>query len=421
MLRIKMFKAVDVKSGLRRTWFMIFLFSVWRVRADFFIHEPPYEKMMNQTYWDTWKFRYSNVKDEWKTVNGTIYRNNQSFLIRGTNFNGIESGCRVPLGLSDKPLKFFLDFLEDYQFNSIRIPVSYEVMNDLSIPIVDSCATKDPDLFYPGMTTGAMIGLLLDKFHERNISVLFDQHSIGGVITSSPWTDTVNEDMVIAAWLNFINTYQHYPAFMGIEIKNEPHEITLTRFLDYCAKMIYNVGIHLPYYRGLYFISGIQLEGGPWGGSFDESLSTFKGFTHPSMLCAIDSYEDKYVLNPHVYGPSVRGILVANEDDSTWEESYGFISTLDDHWNISTIIPTEWGGTLVGEDYDYYSRWLEWHVNKKGFKGGGYFWTMGPFSSDTGGIFDENYNIDYNKIRFIDRLTPDITRSSLLYSPSRKN
>ena len=387
---------------------LIYFLTIFYFVKGYFIHEPPFEKLNDNHYWDTWVFRKSNYNDTWKTIDKIIYYNNKPFKIKGTNFNGIESDCRVPLGFFTKPLDFFINFLVYNKFNSVRIPISYEVMNNMTLEIGD-CVQAEP-LFHKGMPVENMIKILLDKFYEKKIFLLFDMHTIDGVITPSPWTETVNEDMVVNAWLQFIDKFKEHPGFMGIEIKNEPHKITLDRFLQYCAKVIYNVEKNIHSYNKLYFISGVQIKG-PWGGSFDHSLSTFNGFTHPNILCTVDTPVDKFILNPHVYGTSVRGHDVAYENDTTWEESYGFITSMSNHWNMSAIIPTEWGGKLIGDDADYYNRWLTWHVEKKNLTAGGYFWTLAPYSIDTGGIFDDNYNVDWNKITFINRLTP--TRSNL--------
>lgn len=393
---------------LKNTIFALFIAGSLAKYPDT-IREAPIEKMFNKTWWNNWAELPVSQASTWTTKDRMIHYEGKPFVVRGANFNGFETEfCRLPLGLSTKPLSFFLDFLRSEGFNAIRLPLSYEIMEDLSLPIGTGCSDAESQI-KSGMPVGDAIKLFMDESWKRGIAVLFDLHTIDNVITPMPWTDKVNENMVVRAWLNILERFAVHPALMGIEIKNEPHEtITLEMFLTHCAKVIHNIEISVPDFKGLYFISGIQ-DGGAWGGSFthDTLSNDFKGLAHPNILCTISTHSSQIVLNPHVYGTSVRGDDISYEGPKEWESRYGFITDLPNHWNYTTVLPTEIGGFLTASDKVYYYRWLDWHVHQKGFRAGGFWWTLAPFSHDTGGIFNDDYSVNWEKVDFMKLLAPD--------------
>lgn len=366
------------------------------------------ERIYNATYWDTWQLRLSQTR--WKSHNNLITLDDEPFRVRGVSFNGIESECRCPLGLFTKPLSFFTTLLQSNGVNAVRLPLAWEVMANLSLPIGD-CVGAEP-LFRAGMPVGDMLELLLDHLHTKGIYALLDLHTIGGRITEYPWTDLVSEDQVILAWLNLMQRFHRHPAVMGAEIKNEPHgDQSMEGFLLHCTKVIRNIEHYLPAYEGLYFIAGVQNGGRPWGGAYEKSAlaSSFRGFRHPNSLCTVDTGVDRLVLCPHVYGCDVRGEKVGAEGPAQWQADYGFVKDMDTHWRDNSIVPTEFGGYMKAGscDRDYYERWLEWHRGDRNLTAGGFFWTLGPFSQDTGGILDENYQVDWFKLNFLKRLSGD--------------
>lgn len=368
--------------------------------CSYAIKEAPMSQMFNRSYWENWSLNVDT--GPWQSKNRILYHNDAEFIVKGVNFNGIETtDCRAPLGLSERPLSFFFDFLQAQKFNALRIPLSFEVMANTQLKI-GYCVQAEPSLS-PGQPVSIIIKRILDEANKRGIYVIFDLHTIGGKITPMPWTDVINENMVVESWLLFLKEFHAHPALMGIEIKNEPHDsITLEMFLTHCAKVITNIETYIPEYKGLYFISGIQ-NGGPWGGAFDhETMSDgFKDLAHPSILCTTKTSPQRFVFNPHVYGTSVRGDDVDYEGVKEWENRYGFITSLSTHWNSTAIIPTEVGGFLTGKDKDYYYRWLDWHLTQKGLRGGGFWWTLAPFSDDTGGIFNKDYSVNWDKVEFM--------------------
>lgn len=331
---------------------------------------------------------------KWSTSQRLVTHDGNRMVVRGVAMNGIESGCRVPLGLDRRPLSWHLDTMVSNGFNALRLPLSFEVMEDPSLPIL--CWQPE---FPSGTSMQAVIQRFLDEAQRRSLFVLLDLHTIGGSITPLPWTGSVGENRVVDAWVNILKIFGGHPALMGIEIKNEPHgECSTKTFLMHAVKVIRAVEEAVPSFKGLFFISGVQVNGAPWGGAFDmDGLSD-------QTVTSLKTPMDRLVLNPHVYGPSVRGAQALSDGPGNWESAYGFITTSHTVWNQSAVVVTEWGGRMGYDDLDYYSgRWMDWHV-QKGFVGGGFYWTFGPYSDDTGGLVDDNYNIIQVKLDTINKL-----------------
>ena len=182
-----------------------------------------------------------SLQRSWKTKQNKLVYNGQEFRLKGINWNGFESDCNVVHGLWLSPLRHYLDILREQHFNALRIPLSFEIMENLDTAIKVECATADPEIF--GKTVRQYLGLFLDHLSARGISALFDLHTIGGNITEMPWADDVGEDRVVAAWVNFAQAFGKHPAIMGLEIKNEPHgPCTTYDFHAHCAKVIGAIG-----------------------------------------------------------------------------------------------------------------------------------------------------------------------------------
>lgn len=339
-------------------------------------------------------FAKATSVDLWSSANRAITYKGQPFVVKGLAMNGIESDCRVPLGLDRRPLSWHMDQLQSLGFNVLRLPLSYEAMSNLGL----TTACWQPD-FGSGAPMRDVIQRFLDEAQDRGLFLLMDLHTIAGGITALPWTYSVNEDSVINAWINILKEFGNHPALMGIEIKNEPHnECSTSTFFRHCAKVIRRVLSDAPDFKGIFVISGVQANGSPWGGAFEqqgllETASEFNGLPLKRM-----------VLNPHVYSQSVRGAQASGDGPGTWEQAYGFITGSNTIWNQTAVVVTEWGAHMTWDDTDYYGRWMDWHVNSKKFAGGACYWTFGPFSDDTGGLFDENYNLHQNKFDMINRL-----------------
>lgn len=341
----------------------------------------------------------------WTTRNNQLYYKDDIFHLKGINWNGMESDCRMVHGMWANTLDHYLDLLKTHEFNALRIPLSFEIMEDLSLPVNDDCATADQPT-YKDMNVGQFLGTFLDKAQSRGMFVLFDMHTIGGQITEMPWTADVSEDRVIAAWTNFAQKFGHHPALMGLEIRNEPHgPCTTAEFHQHCAKVIVNIGKH---YHGPYYIDGTADSSDdhpPWGGTFENIAKNCED----DALCMLGMPE-RIVFSPHVYGTDVRGPDVSTENDATFERRFGFLRH-HTFLNGSAVIITEFGGFFRGADYTYFEQWKE-YMGRANLTSGAFFWTFPPSSGDTGGILKDDWQtVDKQKLDFLKTFQPTPSKS----------
>ena len=336
----------------------------------------------------------------WKSKQNKLFLNDQEFRLKGISWNGFESVCNVAHGLWLHSLQNYLDILQDQKFNALRLPLSFEIMEELDTIINADCTTKESEIF-PGMTVRQYMGPFLDHLSARGISVLFDMHTIDGQITEFPWTDNVSEDRVVAAWVQFAQAFGKHPAVMGFEIKNEPHgDCSTYEFHRHCARVIDSIGDR---FAGLYFIDGTtqsSTDKPPWGGTF-ESIS---------RTCADDPLcqnilQGRLVFSPHVYGPDVRGDDARMEGDEIFEKRFGFLK-YHPFFGDSAIIVTEFGGHMLEEDGRYFVKWKE-YMERVHLSTGAFFWTFPPSSLDTGGMLDDNWSsVNQGKSHFLTTIQP---------------
>jgi endoglucanase len=336
----------------------------------------------------------------WFSRNHRLYYGVNVFELKGINWHGMESDCRVVHGLWENPLDFYMDLLKTQNFNAIRVPLSLEIMQNLELELNPECTRADPAAG-PGTTTAQFIGRFLDTAQSRGMFVLFDLHTVGGEITEMPWTADVSEEDVVAAWRNFAETFGKHPAIVGLEIKNEPHGPCSTPlFHRHAAKVIQAIG---KTYEGLYFIDGTAsspIDQPPWGGSFESIAARCED----DDLCVL-GLPQRLVFAPHVYGPDVRGPTVSVETEAVFERRYGFLTT-HSFFNESAIVVTEFGGCLSDKDLDYFKKWKD-YSSKKNLSTGAFFWTLPPSSADTGGILLDDYKtLNTQKLDFLNALQP---------------
>ncbi len=339
----------------------------------------------------------------WRTKNARIEYRGRPVQLKGINFHGIETDCRVPHGLWFHNLDYYLDLLQSHHFNAIRVPLSYEVMSNLDMPVNDACLTADTRFMRSRI--GDFIDTFLDMSWERNMAIIFDMHTIGGNITECPTTTGVTRQDVTNAWKNIISRFGRHQALMGVELKNEAHgecEIdNVLRFHEYVINQLYDM------FSGLFFIGGVQGSGDtPWGGTFaDSDILPFH------RLYSDVRKQERLVLAPHVYGPDVRGPSCENEGEAEMDARFGFLWANESAWKNNPIVVTEFGGYMQpgSSDLAYFERFLHYFQshNLSGF----FFWTLPSTSGDTGGFVNGDVwdTIDQTKADFLYRLQPNPT------------
>jgi aryl-phospho-beta-D-glucosidase BglC (GH1 family) len=259
-------------------------------------------------------------------------------------------------------------------------------MNNLHTPVLDTCLEADPE--YMGLEIGEFMDHFIDKAKIFGMTVLIDQHTILGKIPSHPWSETINSDMTINAWISFLKRFSN--KVFAIELKNEPHDdCSLETYFTWCGEAIHRIENETNY-RGLYFISGVQLsksdnnKNHAWGGTFNDLESS------PDLINKLGIPINRLVFCPHVYGTSVRSDSVVNDGPPNWDADFGFIKTKE--WELKNIpvIFSEMGGFLTGTDIDFYNRFKD-YAHDKGLTAGLYWWSLPSTSVDTGGLIENDF------------------------------
>jgi hypothetical protein len=353
-------------------------------------------------------FTISFVNANWYTNNGSIYNNDKIYNIIGCNWNGIETECKVPHGLWLNPLEYYITFLKENGFNSVRIPLSYEIMTNLSTPINNNCVLLN--LQYINQTIEFVLEDLFIQLNNNNITILVDLHTIDNIVTECPWTESISYVNTIDAWIHFLNKFSNY--IFGIELKNEPHNLcSFYEFIDWIDNAIYRIETETVY-DGLYFISGVQysFNDNQIIHHWDGVLGNLQGVHFPSFnfqdlsemnLNSSVIPHNRLVFCPHIFGPLISDYFTIT-GPIDWEKNFGYISTKDWKWKDVPIIFTAMGGWLEGPTLAFYTEFQKWcHI--KGFNKGLYWWALPPTSIETGGLLDgyDWKQIDYEKISYI--------------------
>jgi aryl-phospho-beta-D-glucosidase BglC (GH1 family) len=232
------------------------------------------------------------------------------------------------------------DFLKLNKFNVIRIPFSYEIAINLYSPIEQKYLGDER---FENVLDS--LEFLFKESGKRDIQILLDFHTINGNINQYP-LHNLSEEQFYTAWKNMLNIGIKYDNFIGIDIKNEPHDPTSTvEWALIVNKSIRYIMSCFPTFDGLFFVEGTQAfdHTAVWGGSF-------KGInnSHPEFML-----NDQFIFSPHSYGPSVIGENGNEYDEVYFHEHFGFLIENFDN----AVCISETGGTMDTEsDVNFFKR-----------------------------------------------------------------
>lgn len=329
----------------------------------------------------------------WSTKQSEIFYGDEPYHVKGINWFGAETDCRVPHGLWVHSLDYYLDLMRSYDFNSIRIPFSYENAQNMNSVVNEGCVAASPSLV--GKTFREALHMIIGGAQYRNMTVLLDFHTIGGVITEFPFfPGAVTEDQFLEKWKLVLWEYGTYPNLMGIDLKNEPHgNIRWPLWGTFVKRAIAYLETEAPVYQGLFFVEGIQdpTDDSVWGGSFSK-LENALGVVPNSRI----------VFSPHVYGVSVRGDVALEDMDQQWNQWFAFLQKK----YSNALCIGEIGGWFEGDDETWHFRVLA-YLKRLGIQNA-FYWCLNPNSVDTGGILDFDWtSVNTEKIEFCKDLQPD--------------
>jgi len=363
----------------------------------------------------------------WTTKDGKIYYKDKiEYTIRGCNWHGIETNCRVPHGLWINSLDIYFDLLSEKNFNSIRLPISYEIMKDLDVIVSDGCVIENPK--YINKSVEYFLQDFFIKAKEKDITILVDLHTLEGRITEYPWTNQITYNDTVLTWVNFVKKFEN--DIFGIELKHEPHnECSFNIFSEWCSSVIIEIEKNTNY-QGLYFISGVEYSFD--NGEFNRTWNGVKGdgqevefatFKFQDLITNTYLSDDRIPHNrivfcPHVSSPSILGNIINTE---YWYDGFGFIKNKEWEWQNNAIIFTQIGGWFEGGEINFYYKFKDWSI-KNNFTNGMYWWTLPPTSILEGGLLAGEMwlEIDNSKFNYIKSFIPNPTIGDLEQKLKRK-
>lgn len=322
---------------------------------------------------------------------GKIQANGKPFHVKGVNWFGYEEVGEVLHGLwGEMTMDFALDFIQEHNFNAIRIPYAVETL--LNNPIIPADrVSSQPEL--GGLRMIETMKVLVEKAAERNLLIMFDAHRLrpaDGI--SDIWYDSLTSKAdAKAAWAMLADTFCGSWNVFAADLKNEPHgeaEWGTGSPQDWHqgAEELGNfVQSQCP--RWLIFVEGVSahVKGyesvtGWWGGLLQGVR------TDPVEL----NDNSKLVYSPHVYGPSVFMKPIFEDEnypknlDAIWDEDFGFVPKETGH----PIVIGEFGGFYDGLDHAWQNHVVKYIVRHNiGF----FYWCLNPNSGDTGGLLSKDW------------------------------
>jgi len=297
--------------------------------------------------------------------------------IKGINWYGFETQNNCLLGLQYNSLNYYLQILNQNNFNALRIPISVDIVLENTIP-QNWFLEANPN--YINQPFSIILNDLFIKSDYYNISILIDVHRLKAGISSPLWyipNDTIyNENTLINVYDFIINNYGHYNNFLGIDLFNEPHynatwdsNNSLYDFKIFVTKVIY-------YFENKYdkpfhvIINGID-----WG----KNLTLLE--SSPLDISKLNKFKNHIIYSPHLYGPSLNYIYSYDQDYlfQYWDQLFGFIDP-----NYLWI--GEWGGRFDHSNDLQWINTLILYMNQKNFTNH-FFWALNPDSKDVDGLF----------------------------------
>lgn len=164
--------------------------------------------------------------------------------IRGMNFYGIET----PLGDTTcswkNPLSYYLDFLYNEGFNSMRLPFSYEYVLDSNLHSLDN---------------------FVNYATFKNMTVLLDFHRVHTHYQSGNPFDDISIQEFTDCWIKLLDRYVDNKNVYGLGLFNEYQGIDGKYWSEIMKQVIEKIEITQPKDRWIYLVGGTQ-----WGGNLED-------------------------------------------------------------------------------------------------------------------------------------------------------
>ncbi len=307
--------------------------------------------------------------------------------IYGINWFGFETPDAVVHGLWANSLDNLLYLIKNAGFNTIRIPLSIENLDENYYPKTINYEIN-PQL--SGLTSMEVLDLLIDKGCENDLYIILDNHrNYNTHISEKMYEGDYNEEKVLRVIRKVINRYKDKKCVIGFDIKNEPHgSITWNEWAQTSTKVgneILSVNPNL-----LILVGGIELKKNeeiPYYSFWGEYIGN-------TDLVNIDT--SKLIFSPHTYGPSVANQDYFNDENfpdnmpPIWDRYFGHVKINQSR----AVIIGEFGGDYKDQDKIWQDKFIEYlsKINITNI----IYWSLNPNSKDTKGILKEDWKT-YNQ------------------------
>ncbi|MDQ6692222.1 MAG: glycoside hydrolase family 5 protein, partial [Candidatus Dormibacteraeota bacterium] len=340
----------------------------------------------------------------WHTGGSRILdANDQQVRIAGINWYGFETTRGVAGGLTSQDYKSILGTIHAQGYNTIRIPLSNQVVESPQIPSSISYANGiNSDL--QGLNSLQILDRIVSYSGTLNLRVILDNHrSEAGDSAESNglwFTGAYPESAWINDWTNLARRYAGNTTVIGVDLRNEPHNANSGGACWDCGGAN---DWHLAAQRAgnavlavnpnlLIFVEGTDAYNNDyywWGGNL-------QGVGNSPVTLSIPNH---LVYSPHEYGPReyqqwwFNGNTSYSSLYSVWNNHWGFINQN----NIAPIWVGEFGTTNNASDIQNNSPGSQgqWFQSLIQFLGSDRLlnWTYWALNGeDAYGLLDPNYN-----------------------------
>jgi endoglucanase len=142
------------------------------------------------------------------------------------NWYGMETTNYVPAGLNFQPYKSILAVIKQLGFNSVRLPVSEQMVRyNSKLRVKSGYIKKDPEL--KGLHPLQVLDRIVAEAHRLGLLIILDNHSSAA---SSPRRSTIEalwnrytQKGWIHDWETLAARYKNNPTIVGYDLRNEPH------------------------------------------------------------------------------------------------------------------------------------------------------------------------------------------------------
>ncbi|RMX63457.1 hypothetical protein DD238_007077 [Peronospora effusa] len=330
---------------------------------------------------------------DFRSINGQLKANNETFHLKGINWFGSESIELVVQGLwpTATSIGNAMDLFASLDMNALRLPLAMDsVMKDPEVPSAQTAGT--PSL--AGKSYLEILDVIVHEARERNILIMFDSHRIKASVSDFP--DIAVPADITPALEKLATRYCDDPGAWNVfamDIKNEPKGKATwgtgdedTDWNLQAAKIGNAVLKKCP--RLLIFVQGVQtnmkgvsVKWGQAGGSLQGAKD------YPVKL----SNMEKLVYSPHLISPGVdyKAPWWSDSDfpdnmPALWDEYFGFIPKE----TGQAVVVGSWGAQMKDKNKKWANA-VSAYLDKTSI--GSFYWAFNPQSADTGGLVKDDW------------------------------